>query len=125
MQKVTYTNSNGESIVFSHHPPFILSKIEGLGDVEAEVQSQKSPYQDGETHIDTYLEPRFIEMEVSIVGENIEKHRRKLSRIMNPKLNGTLIYENGSVVREIKGINEHVPKFPSGDERNRVYQLSM
>lgn len=113
MQKITYTNSRGESIVFSHRPPFVLSKIEGLGDVDADVQTQKSPYQDGETHIDTLLEPRYIKMEISIVGKNIEEYRRQLSKIMNPKLDGILIYEDGSFIRKIACVNEHVPKYPT------------
>lgn len=115
----------GEVVVFSNLPPFILSKIEGLGDVEADIQSQKSPYQDGETHIDTLLEPRFIEMEISVVGENIEENRRYLAKVMNPKLSGVLQYENNSIIRVINGVSEHVPKFPSGDDRNQVYQLAL
>src|SRR5690625_56324 len=113
MQKVTYTNSRGESVVFSHRPPFILSNIEGLGDVDADVQSQKSPYQDGVTHIDTNLEPRFINMEISIVEKNVDEYRRYLSKVMNPKLDGILKYEDDSVVREIECINEHVPNYPT------------
>src|SRR5699024_8603476 len=106
LQRVTYTNSRGDSIVFSSEPPFVLSKIEGLGDVDADVQTQKSPYQDGISYIDTILEPRFIEMEISVVGPNIEDKRRHLARVMNPKLYGTFKYENNTVVRQIEGINE-------------------
>lgn len=112
MPRLTYTNSKGESIEFSNRPPFILSKFEGLGDVDADVQTQKSPYQDGETHVDTVLEPRYIKMEISVVGKEIDEYRRQLSKVMNPKFNGVLRYEDESVVREIECVNEHVPRFP-------------
>lgn len=121
MQKVTYTNSRGESIVFSHRPPFVLSNIEGLGDVDADIQSQKSPYQDGVTHIDTNLEPRYINMEISVVGKDVDKYRRHLSKVMNPKLEGVLRYEDGSIIREIVCINEHVPNYPS---KGQSFQLA-
>lgn len=126
MQKLTYINSQGESIVFSHRPPFLLSKIEGLGDVDAEVQRQKSPFQDGSTHIDTLLNERFLPLEISILGkgrEDISAKREQLSRVLNPKLEGMLIYENGRVVREIKAYSEHVPKFPT--DRGQNYQISL
>src|SRR5690625_3537331 len=101
MPKLTYINSRGESVTFSNRPPFILSNIEGLGDVDADVQTQKSPFQDGETHIDTTLEPRYIDMEISIVGKGVDEYRRKLSTIMTPKLTGVLKYEDNNVVRTI------------------------
>lgn len=124
MHRVTYINANGESVVFGQQRPFILSKIEGLGDIDANLQSQKSPNQDGDTHISTLLEPRFIEMEITILSEDAEEHRRQLARIMNPKIAGTLIYENGQIKREINGINEHIPKFPA-DLRSHNHQLAL
>lgn len=127
MQKITYTNTRGESIVLSHRSPFLLSKIDGLGDVEANVQMRKSPFQDGSTHIDTLLETRFLSLQVSIFGkgrEDVSALREQLARVFNPKLSGTLIYENGRVKREIKAVTEHVPKYPS-DDRGLIYQVAL
>src|SRR5690625_1401034 len=109
MPKLIYTNELGQSIEFSNRKPFILENVEGLGDIEADIQTQKAPYQDGETHIDTVLEPRYIDLEISVVGSNVDELRRYLSRVMNPKISGTLRYEDEEVVREIDCINEHVP----------------
>src|SRR5690606_29532291 len=100
-----YTNELGQSIKFSDRPPYVLTKIEGLGDLDADIQTQKAPYQDGETHIDTLFEPRYINMEISIVGENVDDLRRQLSKIMNPKVNGVLRYEEETIVKEIECIN--------------------
>ena len=117
LQKVTFTNAMGESIEL-YQKPFFLNKIEGLGDVEAEIESQKAPGQDGTTFIDVTLEERFIPIEVVIL-EEFQKNRRLISRIFNPKLGpGTLVYENNTVRREILAIPEHVPKFY--DERPRL-----
>lgn len=125
MPKLTYTNEFGESIVFSNRPPFILSNIEGLGDVDADVQTQKSPFQDGETQLDTNLDPRYIAMEVSIVEKNIDEYRRYLSSIMNPKFNGILRYEDDLIIREIVCVNEHVPIFTNKTKSSHKVKVSL
>lgn len=123
MQRVTFTNSKGESIVLGYQEPFFLNKIEGLGDVEANIQSQKSPGQDGSTPTGTTLEERFIPIEV-VITEEYYTNRQTISRIFNPRIGpGLLVYENDVVRREIIAQPEHVPKFP--DERPRVGQLAI
>ena len=127
MEKITYTNENGESVVLSHRPPFLLSKIDGLGDVGAEVQMSRAPYQDGSTHIDTLLEPRYINMQISILSGNrvdVSAMRERLARVFNPKIPGTIVYENGRIRREIRANSEHVPKYPS-DNRGLRYQIAL
>lgn len=111
MPKITYTNELGESVIFSDRPPFILESIEGLAGVDADIQTQKAPYQDGETKIDTLIESRYITMTVTVSHENIDEYRRYLSSVMNPKLDGLLIYEDEFVTRQIECTNEHVPRF--------------
>ncbi|CEG28076.1 phage tail family protein [Bacillus sp. B-jedd] len=127
MEKVTYINTRGETIEFSHRPPFILSKIDGLGDVEASVQSQQAYGQDGDTYINSQLEPRYISMEISIVAKHqndLSQNRQLLTRLLNPKNGeGYLKYENGLVTRIIGAICEHVPKFPPNSRKSR-YQVS-
>lgn len=119
MQKVTFINSRGESIEL-YQTPFFLNKIEGLGDVDAEVQTQRAPGQDGSTPIEVLLEERYIPIEVVIL-ENLLLNRQIISKVINPKLGeGLLIYENDMVRREILAIPEHVPKFD--DVRPRLGQ---
>ena len=124
MQSLTITNSNGDSIVLGHRPPFLLSKIDGLGDVDADVQMTRAPFQDGSTHVDTLLQPRFIDMEISILTDDVSGMRQQLARVLNPKLTLSLVYENGSVTRQIQAYSEHVPKYPS-DGRGRRYQIAL
>lgn len=125
MEKLTFINSRGESIVFDG-PPFYLVSVNGLGDVSATVQRQKAPYQDGSTRIGSTLEERAIPIEFLIVGENyaeVSEFRIKMARVLNPNLDeGTLRYENGHVVREIKASAESVPFFPDGSG-NRINEM--
>ncbi|MDY7044434.1 phage tail family protein [Virgibacillus sp. M23] len=127
MQKVVFENNRGSSITFSNQPPFVLSSIEGLGDLEASIQDQKAPYQDGSTFIDSSMETRPIPIEFSILANNyseISKYRNKVSSIFNPKLGeGLLTYENNSGKWEIKCVSESSPFFPSGDNRGPTYQV--
>lgn len=126
-EKLTITNSNGDSVVLSHRPPFLLSKIDGLGDVDAEVQMSSAPFQDGSTHIDTLLEPRFVEMQVSILSDSrggVSAMREQLARVFNPKLSLLILFENDRVARQIKAVSEHVPKFPS-DNRGSRFQIAL
>lgn len=125
MEKLTFINSRGESIVFDG-PPFYLVSVNGLGDVSATVQRQKAPYQDGSTRIGSTLEERVIPIEFLIVGENyaeVSEFRIKMARVLNPNLDeGILRYENGHVVREIKASAESVPFFPDGSG-NRINEM--
>jgi Phage tail protein len=124
LQKVTFYNSLGDFIVLSYGHPFFLSRIGGLGDVDAETQMQKSPGQDGSTPVGkVVLKERPIPIEVDIF-ENHDSNRLLLSKIFNPKLGeGRLVYENDLVRREIRASSEHVPIFP--DNRPKVTQKAL
>ncbi|WP_026582121.1 phage tail family protein [Bacillus sp. J33] len=129
MSKLIFINSRG-GIIELHGPPFHLIKVDGLGDVEAEIQTQKSPYQDGSDYIDSYLEERPITIELKIRGsdpEDLIQKRRELSAIFNPKLGlGLLQYIDETGIKEIRGVAESVPFFPSGIEnRGATYQKSL
>lgn len=118
-------NELGESVVFSNRPPFILQNIEGLGDVDVNVQMQKAPYQDGEIYIDSLLAARPIRLEVSIVGQNVDELRRYLSKVTNPKISGVLRYEDDSVIREIECIAEHVPQYSTRNKNQQVAVIDL
>ncbi|MEK3855934.1 phage tail family protein [Cytobacillus sp. FSL H8-0458] len=123
--KLVFTNGRGISIELSSAPPFIVSKIEGLGGVEGNIETQKAPFQDGSSYIDTTLSERPLAFVISIIGDNIPAHRSFVSSIFNPKTGiGTLSYIDGEVKKEIKAIPERVPVFPSGKEnRGFNYQV--
>ncbi|GGJ62058.1 phage distal tail protein [Virgibacillus salexigens] len=115
MRRLTFENSRGEKIVFYKSPHLIIS-LTGIGEVEAELQGQRSPYQDGETPVDTILEPRFIEMEAVITDKDlktIKAYRKQILRVCNPKLGqGKITLELDGDLKEIYGVLDGVPVFP-------------
>src|SRR5699024_8170950 len=119
MRRLTYEDPRGEEIVF-YLSPFLIEELTGIGEVEADSQSQRSPYQDGESYIDSSLSPRFIDMNGSIMKTNFEdirKFRRFITRICNPKLGlGLITFELDGVTYQIYGVPQAVPTFP---ERGR------
>ena len=120
MEKITFINSKGQLVELGNDGPFILTKIEGTGAVNVDIQSQKSPYQDGETYLGNTLEPRFLSIEIMILADNIDemaRYRHKILQAFNPKLGqGKLIYQLGDVKREIKAISELAPVFPDAED---------
>lgn len=110
--------------------PFLLQSVDGLGDVDADTQTQKSPFQDGSTYIDSVLQERSISLEIVILASNTStllQQRQYLATVFNPKLGpGTLRYENREVVREIEAVPDGVPAFPSGREnRGPTFQKAL
>jgi Phage tail protein len=125
MQRIIFTNARGQSVELKSSAPFLLQSIDGLGDVDSDIQTQKSPFQDGSTYIDSVLQERAISLEVAILADKstlLEK-RQYLASVFNPKLGpGKLRYENGETVREIEAVPDAVPTFPSG-KGNRLPKL--
>ena len=125
METMTFTNSKGQSVELGNNPPFILTKIEGTGAVDVNIQSQKSPYQDGSTYLDNTLEPRPISIEVMLLADTIGemiKSRHRLLKAFNPKLGpGKLVYQLGNIKRKIEAISELAPVFSdAGDFKDTM-----
>lgn len=89
MEKVTITNKHGESITLGNAAPYYLEILDGVGEVSISIESQKSPYQDGSTYIDSVFENRAISIEGMIVTRNnpaiVKEARRKMQRVLNPR----------------------------------------
>ncbi|WP_309479076.1 phage tail family protein [Brevibacillus agri] len=124
MRKLTFTNARGESVTLGNSAPFLVTKLEGTGAVDADLQMQKSPFQDGRTYIDSLLDTRTVAIEGAILTHDpLErtKWRRKLVQVFNPKLGpGSLKYEYDGGVKEIKAIAEGSPILP--DRQNSPFQ---
>ncbi|KXG09955.1 hypothetical protein AT864_01515 [Anoxybacillus sp. P3H1B] len=110
--------------------PFLLQSVDGLGDVDADIQMQKAPFQDGSTYIDSVLQERAISIEIAILTRDtttLLQQRQYLASVFNPKLGpGKLRYENGETIREIEAVPDGVPVFPSGREnRGPIFQKAM
>jgi hypothetical protein len=108
MRKITFTNSNNVSIVFSDDTDYKITKLNGLSTPSLQNQEQKAPFQDGTTYIDTLIDVREITMEGAINKPKnlsaINSAKDTMLRVLNPKLGeGTLLYEaSGSVSKKIQ-----------------------
>lgn len=127
-EKVTFINARGQEVVLTNRLPYLLESVEGKGDVQANIQTITAPYQDGNTHLDTILEPRELILTLAIIEQSrdeLSASRRQLSSVFNPKLGvGKLVYENGSLIREIDVSVDGVPIFPTGDGCGKWWQRS-
>lgn len=70
MEMVTITNKHGESITLGNAAPYYLEILDGVGGVPINIESQKSPYQDGSTYIDSVFGDRSISIEGMIITRN-------------------------------------------------------
>lgn len=131
LYQLKYQNDLGQTIAFGgNNYAFVdtnmphtsasnyrLNKFDGFGDVAADIQRQKSPYQDGSTHVDTVLEERPLFIEFTMQANNFNElstMRRNISRVFNPKNNGKLELSYGGNTYVIDCVPEHVPTFSDG-----------
>lgn len=130
MRKLTFINARGESVVFNDSAPFLMTKLEGTGAPSVDIQTQRAPYQDGATYLDTFLQPRSLSVEGAVMAKSkkdIFALRQMLSRVLNPKLGpGTLRYEFDGGVKEIQAVPEGAPIFPNRyGETFQVFLISL
>lgn len=128
MQKVTFVNARGESIVFGSSGTYILSTIEGTGGAPADIKSTKSPYQDGSSFVGVQLSDRQIHITGAILNgsrEEMYARRRELVRILNPKLGlGRLVYSNDARNYAIDAISDESPIFNERHVNHQLFRLS-
>lgn len=129
MFKLIFTNAKGESVEM-FGPPFRLIRFDGLGDVAAVNQTQRAPYQDGSTLINTVLEERYPEIELKITAgdeKELAAYRRRLSSVFNPRLGeGMLRRISADGEHILKAVAESVPFFPDGQgNRGRHFQKAL
>lgn len=123
---LTFTNSEGQSIVFSEALPYVLQSVQGLDFPESDIQTKRAPYQDGTTFTDALLQSRDIVLEVHIKGVDnsaIYSARDTLGNVFSPKKGkGTLTIEYESTSRSIGCVCERVLMPNSDGNRTCGYQ---
>lgn len=129
-EQFTFMGPTGQRIEFGNSAPFILLSHDGVGGAPATIQMQKSPYQDGQTYIDTLLEIRPIALQILIKADNqseLSTLRAKLINALNPKGGPrSLRYKVGEHEKEIFAAVEHAPVFASGgDNRGATFQVAL
>lgn len=119
MQKITFTNANGISKVFTgKQKPFLLQDLGGTGQAPVTIQSQKAPFQDGITYLGSQLETRELTFDIWIFGNTqneVFERRKELSELFNPKIGtGVLVYENDYISKRIEVVVDSPPFFSPG-----------
>lgn len=106
-EKLTYTNSRGESIEFGLDSVYhcnVSKDVDGISGVTNVVYSTNSMGQHGDTYVGQRIEAR----EIDILGHintrdkrQAYELRRKILKTLNPELEATLKYEYGNFKRII------------------------
>lgn len=118
MQKLVFINGAGTQIDLTADN-FGITNWAGLSNTGLNIQTQQVPFEDGGVFLDALMEQREIELTVAIYdGNNLElryQKKRELISALNPKLGeGTLIYTNNYLSRQIKA----VPQIPIFENKN-------
>lgn len=130
--KATFYNSRGEYVeLTTTNSDYILREFpSGLGEVSAEFQTQKSPYQSGSTLTAVTLSERPLSLEMLIRGngkEDISRKRQYLSRVFDPRLGpGVLVFQiDESNIYRINCIADTLPVYPGGKGvRSSIVQVA-
>lgn len=113
-EKVIYENELGERIELAYSFPYFFQELSGTDGITAEIIRVQSIGQDGATITNVRLMNREITLTGVIKGstkEEIAVRRSRLLRVFSPKSKGKIIYEYGSIKRQIECQIEVGPKF--------------
>lgn len=111
-EKITYTNTAGEQVVFSSEPPFMYTTKSGFETPENIVTKQQNYGMDGSSFLSARINDREIVINGVIRADSKEEsaeYRMLLIRVLNPKLAGSLSYENEHGQYEIDVIPVFAP----------------
>ena len=118
MQRLVFINGLGSEIDLTSGN-FGITNWEGFANTGLNVQMQQVPFEDGGVMLDALLESRELSVTVAIQDNNDLELRYELKRrlisALNPKLGeGTLIYTNDYLSKQIKA----VPQIPIFENKN-------
>jgi hypothetical protein len=117
IEKLTYTNSRGESIELSTQSLYhvnVSTDVTGISDIQNEIYGTSSMGQHGETKTGMHIEPREIKVAGAINSKSKDYAytlRRRALKTLNPELEGVLTYEYGDFKRVIKCTVDDTPEF--------------
>lgn len=106
-ERLVYTNERGESIEFSVGSVYycnVSKDVDGIAGVTNAVYSTNSMGQHGDTYVGQRIEARDVDILGHINTRDKQQSyelRRRLLKVFNPELGGTLFYEYGSFKRII------------------------
>lgn len=115
MQLVKYTNALGQTIDFKITSNFILQRIEGTGNVEANHFTSTTPSQNGSQRTRTTLKNRYMRLSGEIISNSrteLAQLKELMCEVFSPSLDdGKLEYNAGNGAKFINTIPEQTPMF--------------
>ncbi|MEL7568957.1 MAG: phage tail domain-containing protein [Eubacteriaceae bacterium] len=108
------TLSRGDnSIVLTRGKPYLLQKVIGLSELQADERIYQSANIDGARYIDSILNIREITIDVAVIADRYDMLmplKEELIKMCNPKAGVmTLTVENGNYIRTIEVVADSVP----------------
>lgn len=116
-ESLTYINSRNEKIVFgigSKYHVNVQKDVTGISDITNTIYRTSSMGQHGDTYAGNRIEPREIEIEGKIRDADKDTQlrlRRDALKILNPELDGKLVYQYGDFMRTIGAKVLKSPRF--------------
>lgn len=89
MMQVTFTNALGNSVTLGPGTNYLINKVDGLDSPDTDLQTQRAPFQDGDTWIDELLNARAfvvtgqITLPQDLLG--LAEARNSLMSVISPK----------------------------------------
>ncbi len=121
--QISFTNARNERVVLTEAPYFV-TKFDGASGLDADVQTIKSPHQDGATYLETLLPARALTIEGAILASKLsdkQSARRNLLHVFSPKLGiAELQVDWIGVTRVMRVVVDQAPVF--SDDRRSPYQ---
>lgn len=120
-ESLTYVNSRNESITFGVGSQFhvnVIRDASGHANLSDTIYSTNSMGQHGDTYQGVRIEPREITLNGKIKegDRSVQLNlRRRLLKILNPELDGTLYYQYGAFRRKIGAKVDGSPSFSHPD----------
>lgn len=131
-EALIYKNTNGEEITFGVGNLYHVNvgkDVTGLSGVDSTVYSASSIGQHGDTYTGVRVEPRKIKITGRIRAPGDKNAqvtaRRKLMRVFNPELAGTLTYVFGKYERSIPAILEGMPEYKREDDVYPKFKIEL
>jgi hypothetical protein len=131
VKSIAYTSPAG-TITLSDAGTSIygITSLTGLGPAELNIQSQKSPFQDGTTPIDRLFNPREVVLNgiITVGQNNLQRYtyRRTMCQYLNAKYGvGSLVYTNTYGAWALTNVEVEGPTFANknSNEGCQTYQI--
>lgn len=115
-----FRNGANETVEFTTNGRYRLLDVSGLGGLEFEKRSIRSPFQDGETYIESVAKTREIELLIGIYGndmQEVHQYFSELSSLFSAKLGeGVLEFDYAGKVRALNVSVDQAPVYMTGDD---------